>query len=142
MTQLDQVNALTMYGLVAMGVCLMLGLFTPLAALAGAVFLGQIYFSMPPWPGLPPNPLAEGHYFIVNKNLIEMLACLTLVFIPTGNWIGLDAMLFGWMSRRHETSDLPTRSSPGAAANTGGNRAAGGDVKPIPLSRPGLSEME
>ena len=79
----------------SIGVCLILGLFTPLAALAGAVFLGQIYLSMPPWPGLPPNPMAEGHYFIVNKNLIEMLACLVLACIPTGPWIGLDALLFG-----------------------------------------------
>ena len=55
-------TSLTTYGLIAMGLCLMLGLFTPLAALAGAVFLGQIYLSMPPWPGLPANPMAEGHY--------------------------------------------------------------------------------
>ena len=145
-TKLDQINALTTYGLVVRGICLILGLFTPLAALAGAVFLGQIYFSMPPWPGLPANPMAEGHYFIVNKNLIEMLACLTLVFIPTGNWIGLDALLFGWMSRRREATDLPSRSSPGTgAASTNTNtssRTAGGDVKPIPLSRPGVSERE
>jgi uncharacterized membrane protein YphA (DoxX/SURF4 family) len=143
-TKLDQVNAMTMYGLVAMGLCLMLGLFTPLAALAGAVFLGQIYLSMPPWPGLPPNPMAEGHYFIVNKNLIEMLACLSLVFIPTGSWIGLDSMLFGWMFRRRETTELPSRSaSAGSSTNpSSGGRAAVGDVKPIPLSRPGLSERE
>jgi uncharacterized membrane protein YphA (DoxX/SURF4 family) len=147
-TKLDQINALTTYGLVAMGICLILGLFTPLAALAGAVFLGQIYFSMPPWPGLPANPMAEGHYFIVNKNLIEMLACLALVFIPTGHWIGLDALLFGWMSRRREATDLPSRSSPGTGATTTStntnttSRTAGGDVKPIPLSRPGVSERE
>ena len=98
MTTLDWINLSTMYGLIAMGLCLMLGLFTPLAALAGAVFLAQIYLSMPPWPGLPPNPMAEGHYLIVNKNLIEMLACLALACMPTGLWIGLDALLFGWIA--------------------------------------------
>jgi uncharacterized membrane protein YphA (DoxX/SURF4 family) len=145
-TQLDQINMLTMYGLVAMGICLMLGIMTPLAALAGAVFLGQIYFSMPPWPGLPPNPLAEGHYLIVNKNLIEMLACLALVFIPTGNWIGFDSLLFGWMFRRRETTDTDTPSRPGAGTGAGAgaspstnpSRTAPVDVKPIPLSSPGL----
>jgi uncharacterized membrane protein YphA (DoxX/SURF4 family) len=101
-TTIDWVNLSTMWGLVIMGVCLILGLFTPLAALAGAVFLGQIYLSMPPWPGLPPNPMAEGHYFIVNKNLIEMLACLALACLPTGSWIGLDALLFGARRRRRE----------------------------------------
>ncbi len=102
MTTLDWINLSTTYGLIAMGLCLMLGLLTPLAALAAAVFLGQIYLSMPPWPGLPPNPMAEGHYFIINKNLIEMLACLALACIPTGRWIGLDALLFNWRDRRRE----------------------------------------
>jgi hypothetical protein len=129
-----------MYGLVAMGVCLILGLFGPLAALAGAVFLGQIYFSMPPWPGLPPNPMAEGHYFIVNKNLIEMLACLVLVFIPTSSWIGLDPLVFGWMFRRPDTAEVPPRASAGAGSGTSkstgtsSGRPAAVDVKPIPLS--------
>lgn len=101
-TTIDWVNLSTMWGLVIMGACLIAGLFTPLAALAGAVFLGQIYLSMPPWPGLPPNPMAEGHYFIVNKNLIEMLACLALACLPTGSWIGFDALLFGARRRRRE----------------------------------------
>ncbi len=66
---------------------------------------------MPPWPGLPPSPMAEGHYFIVNKNLIEMLACLALVFIPTGHWIGLDAMLFGRRYRQAARSADATETS-------------------------------
>ena len=39
---------------------------------------------------------------IVNKNLIEMIACLALVFIPTGHWVGLDALLFNWRDRRRQ----------------------------------------
>lgn len=101
-TELEYINYMTMYGLIAMGLGLMLGFLTRLSAFAGAVFLLQIYFSMPPWPGLPPNPLAEGHYMIVNKNLIEMLACLALACLPTGQWVGLDALLFGWRRRRRE----------------------------------------
>src|SRR5262249_6551320 len=94
-TSLDWVNDMTQYGLAAIGLCLMLGLFTRLAALGAVGFLAQVYLSMPPWPGLPPNPLAEGHYWIVNKNLIEMLACLVILSTPSGYWIGLDALLFG-----------------------------------------------
>ena len=37
--------------------------------------------------------MAEGHYCYVNKNLIEMLACLVLASTPNGLWIGLDALL-------------------------------------------------
>jgi len=101
-TDLDRINDLTTLGLIAMGLGLMLGAFTRPAALAAAVFLGQIYLSMPPWPGLPPSPTTEGHYYIVSKNLIEMIACLALVFLPTGYWIGVDALLFGWARRRRE----------------------------------------
>jgi len=135
MTKLDQVNLTTTYGLIAMGVCLILGLLGPFAALAGAVFLGQIYLSMPPWPGLPANPMAEGHYFIVNKNLIEMLACLALVFIPTSFWIGFDSLLFGRMFRRRELVDDAPRSNAGVSS-TGTGRSIPADKNPIPLSSP------
>jgi uncharacterized membrane protein YphA (DoxX/SURF4 family) len=135
MTSLDWVNLSTTYGLIAMGIGLILGLFTPLAALAGAVFLGQIYLSMPPWPGLPASPVAEGHYWIVNKNLIEMLACLALVFIPTGRWVGIDAALFGWLGRNR-------RARQAAAEEAGRGPDAGpwrpvqpADTGPIPIDR-------
>ena len=101
-TQLDNINDATTFGLIAMGLGLILGLFTRLSALAGAVFLAQIYLSMPPWPGLPASPMAEGHYLIVNKNLVEMLALLSLACLPTGQWIGLDALLFGRFRRARE----------------------------------------
>ncbi len=100
-TSLDTANTLTMYGLVAIGVCLIAGLFTPFAAICAALFLGMIYLSMPPWPGLPPNPKTEGHYWIVSKNLIELIACLVIATTPSGHWIGLDAVVFGpWRRRR------------------------------------------
>ena len=93
-------NAVTMYGLIAIGVCLIAGFLTPLAALSAAAFLAMIYFSMPPWPGLPPNPKAEGHYLIVSKNLIELIACLVIATTPSGHWVGLDALFFGARRRR------------------------------------------
>ena len=92
-------NQFISYSVLAIGLCLMLGLFTRLASLGGAAFLLQIYLSMPPWPGLPVSPRAEGHYLFVDKNFVEMLACLALAFLPTGHWVGLDALLFG--KRRH-----------------------------------------
>lgn len=99
-TMFDWLNAVTKWGLVAAGACLILGLFTPLAALFCAGFLALIYLSVPPWPGLPASPIAEGNYWIVNKNLVEMLACLVIASTPSGLWLGLDALLFGWIGRR------------------------------------------
>jgi len=99
-TRLDLLNYLTMYGLIAIGFCLMAGFLTPLAALSAAVFLAMIYLSMPPWPGLPLNPKAEGHYLIVSKNLIELFACLVIATTPSGHWVGFDALFFGARRRR------------------------------------------
>ena len=72
----------------------------------------MIYLSMPPLPGLPPNPKAEGNYLIVSKNLVELLACLVIATTPNGHWIGFDALLFGARRRRR----LAARAGPAPAA--------------------------
>jgi uncharacterized membrane protein YphA (DoxX/SURF4 family) len=99
---IDLNDTITAYSLAAIGFCLLAGLLTRAAALGGAAFLSLIYLAMPPWPGLPPNPLENGHFFIVDKNLVELLACLALAALPTGHWVGVDALLFGWLRRRRE----------------------------------------
>lgn len=92
-TRLEWIDWLTKYGLCLIGACLLVGLFTRPACVGGALFLLLVYLSMPPFPGLPDNPKAEGHYFIVNKNLIEMVALLTLSTTFSGRWLGLDGLL-------------------------------------------------
>jgi uncharacterized membrane protein YphA (DoxX/SURF4 family) len=108
-TSLDVLNALTMYGLIAIGFCLIAGFLTPLAALSAAAFLAMIYLSMPPWPGLPVNPKAEGHYLIVSKNLIELIACLVIATTPSAHWVGLDALFFGARRRRRLAAQAARR---------------------------------
>jgi uncharacterized membrane protein YphA (DoxX/SURF4 family) len=81
------------YGLVVVGFCLLLGLFTRTACVAGAGFLLMFFLAMPPLPGLPENPKAEGHYLYINKNIIEMLALLALATTQSGRWVGLDGLL-------------------------------------------------
>jgi uncharacterized membrane protein YphA (DoxX/SURF4 family) len=122
-TEVQRADMITMYGLTICGFCLIIGFLTPFAGLGAAGFLALFYISMPPWPGLPEAPNAEGHYSIVNKNLIELIACLGLATLPTGMWIGLDAFFFGWIGRyrqrranakfaRELTADLtPTNST-------------------------------
>jgi uncharacterized membrane protein YphA (DoxX/SURF4 family) len=61
--------------LTLIGVCLMLGLFTPWAAAAAALQLAVFYLASPPWPGLPATTTA-GHYMYVDRNWIEAVAAL------------------------------------------------------------------
>jgi len=103
--RLDVSDALVKYGLVAVGIGLVAGCFTRLAAVIGAVLLLSFFLAMPPLPYLPESPKAEGHYLYINKNIIEMFALLALAFLPTGRWAGLDGLLqflnpFQWPAKK------------------------------------------
>ena len=111
-TSLDVLNSVTIFGLIAIGFCLIAGFLTPVAALRPRPFLAMIYLSMPPWPGLPPNPKAEGHYLIVSKNLVELIACLVIATTPSGHWVGLDALFFGARRRRRLARDRANAETP------------------------------
>jgi uncharacterized membrane protein YphA (DoxX/SURF4 family) len=88
------INQITMWGITAVGTCLIVGLFTRTACLGGAAFLLMVYVFMPAFPWLPVSPRAEGHYFFVNKNIVEMLALLVLATTHSGRWAGLDGLLY------------------------------------------------
>jgi uncharacterized membrane protein YphA (DoxX/SURF4 family) len=84
---------LVTFGLTAVGVCLLLGLLTRSACVGGALLLLMFYLTMPALPWVPDSPRSEGHYLFINKNLIEMLALLTLATTASGRWAGLDGVL-------------------------------------------------
>lgn len=92
-TRLEWIDWTTRYGLVAIGIGLLLGVFTRLSCLGGAAFLLMFYLSQPPFPWVPENTRTEGHYLFINKNLIEMLALLALATTRSGCWAGLDGLL-------------------------------------------------
>ena len=99
-SKLEQIDLLTTYGLMAIGGCLILGLFTRLASVAGAVFLASIVLAQPAWPTLyPPLPPSAGHSLIVTKEFIEMLALLALAAMPVGRWAGLDFFIHNLLVR-------------------------------------------
>jgi uncharacterized membrane protein YphA (DoxX/SURF4 family) len=82
----------TMWFLVAVGACLMAGLLTRLACILAAGFLVMTYLAFPPFPWFPVAPNTEGNPLFINKNVIETLALLALACMPTGRWLGLDAL--------------------------------------------------
>jgi thiosulfate dehydrogenase [quinone] large subunit len=63
---LDKANLITMYGLTIVGVLLILGLFTRLAAVGGIGFVLLFYLCNPPLVGYFYSIPSEGSYLMVN----------------------------------------------------------------------------
>ena len=75
--------------LAAVGLSLMLGLFTQLGCVGAMGLLVLFYVSAIPLGA--PDSHAEGTYLVVNKNLIELAAVFTIFAFRTGRIAGLDA---------------------------------------------------
>ena len=103
------VDTIVAVSLAAVGLGLMLGLFTQLACAAGMAWLAMFYVSAMPFDGLP-GPRLEGAYLIVNKNLIELAALAVVFAFKTGRIAGLDRLRTS--SRSHQSAVRST----GAAA--------------------------
>jgi uncharacterized membrane protein YphA (DoxX/SURF4 family) len=91
-TLLALVNVLNTWGLLLIGLGLFLGLFTRISQVAGMALLLLYYMSHPPVFS-EPGFFREGSYFIISKDLLEILALLVLMFFPTGQFLGLDGLL-------------------------------------------------
>lgn len=93
-------DLVTMWGLTAVGLLLILGLFTRLASLGGIGFLLLFYLCNPPWVGYFYALPSEGSYLIVNKNLVELAALLVIFAAGSGRFAGLDRILHALVARR------------------------------------------
>ncbi len=102
---LDWLEIATTYSLIGVGLCLLLGFVTRLAAVIGAGFLltAVILPQFVLGPGYPPPPPSAGHTFLVNKEVIEMLALLVIALTPAGRWGGLDYIGYGFFGRYYES---------------------------------------
>jgi thiosulfate dehydrogenase (quinone) large subunit len=87
------VDFLNVWGLIAIGLGLILGLFTRIAAISGAVLVLIYYFNNAPIIGIEYSVRAEGSNLIVSKTLIEAVALLVLTVFPTGSLVGLDVLM-------------------------------------------------
>ena len=96
-TPVDWVDRGIKWALVAIGGCLMLGIFTRWAAIAAALQLLVFYLASPPWPGLPGATMG-GHYLYVDRNLIELIAAGAIAATAGG---------------RHETQRATTQDGTG-----------------------------
>jgi thiosulfate dehydrogenase [quinone] large subunit len=96
---LNSVDFLNTWGLIAIGLGLILGLFTRVAAISGAILLLVYYLNNPPLIGLEYSVPTEGSYLIVSKTLIESMALVVLAVFPSGSFAGLDILVQRFRNR-------------------------------------------
>jgi uncharacterized membrane protein YphA (DoxX/SURF4 family) len=77
---LSAVDFVNIWGLVLIGLGLMLGLLTQVACVAGVVLLASYYVAHPP-------------AYLVSPILVEMLALVGLATVPTGRVYGIDRLV-------------------------------------------------
>jgi len=100
-------DTLNQWGLLLIGLALLVGVLTRAAAWAGVVALALYYLAAPPFPGLEYSMPTEGSYFIVNKILVELAALLVILGFPTTHRVGLDRLLL----RKRPAEPARARSS-------------------------------
>ncbi|MBA4188174.1 MAG: hypothetical protein C0467_09170 [Planctomycetaceae bacterium] len=104
----QKLDKFTMWFLVTVGAFIMGGFLTRLSCVMAAGFLVMTYLAHPafPWYPLPPN--TEGNPVFINKNIIECLALLALACMPTGRWLGIDAVIHRVICGKEETAPPAT----------------------------------
>jgi uncharacterized membrane protein YphA (DoxX/SURF4 family) len=80
------------YLVLAVGILLVIGLFTRLAAIGGILFLGSVIATQPPW-----IDGANTQFFYYQ--MVEMLALFVLFALAAGRFGGLDYLIHGLCSR-------------------------------------------
>ncbi len=83
------IDMLNIIGLIFVGLSLLVGLKIRWGCIAGILLLLMYYLAHPPFSSLPQGP-AEGSYWVVNKNLIEMAALFVIYLFPLVSVFGLE----------------------------------------------------
>ena len=99
---LRAVDILNTWGLVLIGSALILGCMTRLASSFGVALLALYYLAQTPLIRTDYRIPLEGHYLVVNKNLVELLVLVVFVALPAGRLWGLDRLWQDWRSRKKE----------------------------------------
>ncbi|MDA2923596.1 DoxX subfamily [Acidobacteria bacterium AH-259-L09] len=94
-------DAITIWGLMILGLFLMIGLFSQASAMGGFFLLMLFYLAAPPlaYQGFIVET-AEGTELYINKTLLEAFALLVVLSFQTGRMAGLDILIDRWRAGR------------------------------------------
>lgn len=118
---LSVIDYLNIFGLIAVGISLLVGIKIRWGCIGGVLLLLLYYLAHPPFPSLPQGP-SEGSYWIVNKNLIEMAALFVIYQFPLTSVFGFESLF----TRNKAVTSNATKSKVGTVKT-----ATSKDVTPI-----------
>ncbi len=130
---LKATDLFNIWGLSLIGIGLMLGVGTRLVSLFGIALLMMYYLAHPPLIGADWRLPSEGHYFIVNKNLVELLALALFAAFPTHAFAGLDRLLAGLLRRARRDAAAPGAPAPAADGKALSRRELVGNLAAVPV---------
>jgi uncharacterized membrane protein YphA (DoxX/SURF4 family) len=97
-TALAFTDFLNIWGLILVGAGLFIGLFTRLSAWAGILMLLFYYVANPPF--IPSGIPAQGHFFLVNINVIESAVLLIIALLNRDYLWSVDRLIRDRMQRK------------------------------------------
>lgn len=92
-TMLCTVDFLNQWGLILVGLGLILGSLTRIATIGGMLLLLFYWMSHPSFIGSSYALPSEGNYLWIDKNVIELFVLVILLVFPTGHIIGFDRLI-------------------------------------------------
>lgn len=119
------VDFINIWGMILVGLGLILGVFIRIASASGALMLLFYFIAYPPVPGFTISVPVEGSYMWVNKTLIEFFVLLAFVFISTEHQFSLQRLYLRWKNEK-------ARQPVPASGRTEGRREAIKDLISIP----------
>ena len=102
---LEIVDLLNIWGLICIGLSLMLGFFARTASICGILLLSLYFIANPPLVGYIGESSGEGHYLWVNKNVLLIAILALIALIPKGYFYGIDRLIRRLFENRNKTTD-------------------------------------
>ena len=94
------VDFMNVWGLILIGLSLIVGLLVRWSSIAGALLLLLYYIADPPILGYSFGAITEGNYQWVDKNLIELVMLIVFATLPVGYLFGFDHWIKRWKEER------------------------------------------
>jgi uncharacterized membrane protein YphA (DoxX/SURF4 family) len=117
------IDLVNIWGIILIGAGLFLGIFIRISAMSGILLLALYYFAYPPFGDAYTGFGTEGHYWIVNKNLVEAIALVVIYIYPVREY-GLLKLIPLKFLRKLDKPALPEEvsDSPGEVSTIASER--------------------